>query len=75
MIEPLNGLCFTTEWDQPNRSGLGREDAAQFLEQAALIVLGTVKGIEKFDCTHASSGSLADARLFCKQSPLPARMR
>lgn len=69
VIEPLYRLGFTTEGDQADGSGLGREDAGQFIEQARLIVLGTVKGIQKADCIHASCRILATVAHLCKQVP------
>lgn len=69
LIEPLDSLGLTSEGDQPNRSGLRRENAAQIIEQARLIVLGTVEGIQKTNCVHASCRILADVAHLCKQMP------
>jgi hypothetical protein len=41
----------------------------QFTQQARLIVLGTVKGIQKADCIHISCRILANAAHLCKQAP------
>ena len=62
--KPFQGFCFTAEWDQPNRSRFRREKASQIVEQARLIVLGTVKGIQKSNCIHVGCGILPRSPMF-----------